>query len=94
MNLSKHQKQTVTIERRTGTNGFGEPIYEAPARIRALYMPREGVRRSATGDDVEVESYVLTEAPVSLGDRIEGSDVRRLEPIVRKGQTIGRECYL
>lgn len=101
MNLSKHLKQTVTIERREYDeqgnpryDGFGQPLYAAPANMRALYLQKEGVRRSATGDDVEVESYALTDAPVSLGDKIEGSDVRRVEPIVRKGKVIGRECYL
>lgn len=101
MNLAKHLRQTVRIERREYDelgnpryDGFGQPLYAAPADMRALYLQREGVRRSATGDDVEVESYVLTDAAVLLGDRIEGSDVRRVEPVVRKGKTIGRECYL
>lgn len=101
MNLSKHLRQTVTIERAQRDeegnqrhDAFGQPLYDPPASMRALYLQKEGVRRSATGDDVEVESYALTDAPVALGDRIEGSDVRRVEPIVRKGRVIGRECYL
>lgn len=88
-------QQTVNLERKSGTNAYGETTYSAPVRIKARYEPSSGMRRSAMGVDIEVESYILTETEIRLGDLIEGSEVRRVEPIIAKnGKTLGYEAYL
>jgi len=94
MNLKRHHKQTVAWQHKSGQNEYGEDAYDAAVDIKALYRPNTGVRRSMTGDNVEVESYVQTTAAVEVEDTIEGWEVRRIEPIVYRGRIIGREVYL
>lgn len=93
--VSSFSAQEITLERKEGGNFYGETSYADPVTIRARYEPNSGMRRSATGVDVEVESYVLTETEIKLGDLIEGSEVRRVEPVIAKnGKTLGYEAYL
>ncbi len=43
---------------------------------------------------MQAESSAMTETEVALGDLIEGSEVRRVEPIIKKGVTIGYWAFL
>jgi hypothetical protein len=93
--VTRYANQTVTLERKSGTNDYGDASYDDPVTISARYEPRSGLRRSITGDEVAVESLVLTEIPLSLGDLVEGSSVRRVETIVDKsGRILGYQAYL
>jgi hypothetical protein len=93
--ISDYANQTVSLERKESTNDYGDVTYSDTESILAVYEPATGLRRSLTGDEVAVESRVLTETPVSLGDRIEGSSVRRVIPVIGfDGETIGYEAYL
>lgn len=95
MNVSGFLNQTVSLERKTGQNEYGESAFGAPTSIKARYDPNYGLRRSVMGVEVQVESYVLTEEPIALGDLIEGSEVIRVEPTVDiSGETIAYEAYL
>lgn len=87
--------QIVSLQRRESGDEFSGYTYADPEQIRARYEPNYGLRRTITGDSTEVESLVLTEEAVALGDLIEGSEVRRIETIVDKGGTIlGYQVYL
>lgn len=77
--LTEMAHQTATIERYSGKDGFGKPTYAAPATILVRKDPARGVRRSATGTDVQVETRYMTEATVTLQDRVDGYSVRRVE---------------
>lgn len=87
--------QSAILQRKTGRNVDNEPTYSDPAEISARVEPAEGLRRSATGDLIDVETYVLTETGVAVGDCIDGEEVRRVQSIIGKsGQTLGYEAYL
>jgi hypothetical protein len=93
--VTRYANQTVTLERKSSTNDYGDTIYDDPVTISARYEPRTGLRRSITGDEVAVESLILTETAIALGDVIEGSSVRRVETIVDKGgRILGYQAYL
>lgn len=94
MNLKKYHRQTLTLERKTGENNAGEPTYSNPTTIKALYRPKSGTKRTITGVEVNVESYVQTTEEIALGDYIEGAEVRRVEEIVYRGRVLGREVFL
>lgn len=95
MNVSGFLNQVVSLERKTGQNEYGESTFGSAESIKARYDPNYGLRRTAMGVEIAVESYVLTEEPIALGDLIEGSEVRRVEPTVDiSGETIAYEAYL
>jgi hypothetical protein len=83
--ISGFANQQATHEAYAGKDGFGKPTYSAAVTIRVRKEPSRGVRRSATGTDVAVETYYLTEAVVNLQDRIDGTSVRRVRDVVSKG---------
>jgi hypothetical protein len=103
-NVEKFLNQTVTVERRRRKpNGeveldrFGQPLYDFPDNVAARKVEHEGVIRSATGQDVEDESEVITgpEDVVRVGDLIDGDTVRRVEAKrSRRGELIGHWSYL
>jgi hypothetical protein len=93
--ISDYANQTVSLERKESTNDYGDTTYADAESILAVYELASGLRRSLTGDEVAVESRVLTETAVALGDRIEGSSVRRVVPVIDfDGETIGYEAFL
>lgn len=100
--VTRYANQLVTLERRSrdedGTplgNQWEGAIYEDAETIKARYVPSFGTTRTATGDATQAETYVLTEEPVRLLDKIEGSEVKRVETIVTKrGTVLGYEVYL
>ncbi len=91
--ISGFARQEATLERKTGNDGFGKPTYSAPETIKVRKDPGKGVRRSSTGTDVAVETTYLTEATVSVQDKLDGSEVRRVEEIIAKnGVRLGCEA--
>lgn len=108
MNLRKHLKQTVTLRRRGQRNDANEIEYADPEEIPAMFEPDSGLRRSATGEDVTAESYLMTVDKIDLGDQISGSvqlqdgttfeippaEIRRVTPVMFKGKAIGFEARL
>lgn len=103
-NVRKYLKQTVTLKRRVrnesgeGVNDrFGAPLYEEPAEVRARKTPREGTVRSPTGEYIDARGEVVTgpETPVSVGDEIDGEEVRGVDTRVGKtGRVVGYWSYL
>ncbi len=93
--ISRFANQSVTLRRLTTTDSYAGNTYEVAEEILARYDPRHGLTRTVGGDEVQAESTVLTETEVALGDLIEDSAVRRVEPIVnKKGITLGYRAYL
>ncbi len=93
--ISRFANQNVTLQRLTTTDSYAGNTYEVSEEIAARYEPRHGLTRTVGGDEVQAESTVLTETEIGLGDLVEGSEVRRVEPIVnKKGATIGYRAYL
>ena len=92
--ISRFANQTVTLQRLTTEDSFGGNTYATAEEIAAHYRPRFGLTRTVGGDEVQAESSVMTETEVALGDLIEGSEVRRVEPIIKKGVTIGYWAFL
>ena len=100
--IDLHAKQEVSLERQTRDedgglvlNDYSEPTFDDAETILASYQPRSGLRRSATGDDTDAESTVITATEIKLGDRIEGSPVRRVEPMIGlDGVLEGYEAFL
>ncbi len=98
--ISSFTKQVVAVRRRTGTDFYGQPTYDPPVGspprfVKCRLEPKKGVVRTSMGEDIDVDSYLLTEAEITLDDEVEGSSVRRVEPIVDKaGKIIGYEAYL
>lgn len=93
--ISGFANQQATHEAYTGKDGFNKPTYAVPATIKVRKEPAKGVRKSATGTDVAVETYYLTEATVSLQDRLDGTSVRRVRDVVSKGGVrLGCEVWI
>lgn len=103
MNLiAKYATQSVTLERRKRYED-GEVVgdqhsgasYEDPETIQAVYEPVSGTVRTATGASVQAESRILTEREIKLHDKVEGSVVKRVSPVIYfDGQIIGYEAFL
>lgn len=93
--ITRYSNQTVSLERYTGENEWHEATYEDPVDISVRYEQKSGLTRTATGDQTQVESYILTETEIKVADLIEGSEVIRVEAKVPKnGITMGYEVYL
>jgi hypothetical protein len=93
--VGRFANQQVTLERLDSQDPWGTPTYEAAETISARYEPNTGLVTTFAGESAQVESFVLTETEVGLGDLIEGSEVRRVEPIInKKGVTLGYKVYL
>lgn len=94
--IGSFSKQAAVLERATGGyDSEGQPAVGAPETIKVRKEPASGVKRSATGADVDVETVYMTEAAVSVQDRVDGSEVRRVEEIVDKaGKRLGCEFYV
>jgi hypothetical protein len=87
--------QTASHEAYSGRDNFGKPTFAPVQQIRVRREPAKGVSRSATGTDVAVETYYLTEALVSVQDRLDGTSVRRVKTIVDfDGFAIGTEVWV
>ena len=100
--ISGFANQTATLERagrdadgNPRYDAEGQPTYDPPETIKVREDPATGVKRSATGADVDAESTFLTEAEVSVQDRVNGSAVRRVEEVIGKGgKRLGCEFYV
>ena len=100
--VNAYALQELSLERRVRDddgelvlNDYSEHTYEDAETILARYQPRSGLVRTATGDEVAAESTVLTTTEILLGDRIEGSDVRRVVPLVDfSGQVFAYKAFL
>lgn len=79
--ISSFSKQTATHEVYMGKDGYGKPAFASVATIKVRKDSAKGVKRSATGTDVAVETEYLSEAVVSVQDRVDGSAVRRSEEL-------------
>ncbi len=90
--ISSFSKQTATHEVYTGKDGYGKPAFAGVVTIKVRKDPAKGVKRSATGTDVAVETEYLSEAVVSVQDRVDGAYVRRSAEIIGKnGRRLGCE---
>jgi len=108
MNLLTHLKQVVTIRRRGEPNDYNQFDYEDPVEVPAMFEPDDGLKQSAMGQDVAVESNLMTVDRLQLGDLVSGqielpdgstyevedAEVRRVTPIIFKGRAIGFEARL
>ena len=100
--ISGFANQKATLERAERDAGGnpkydaeGQPTYGPPETIKVREDPATGVKTTATGADVDAESTFLSEAVVLVQDRVNGSAVRRVEPIIGKGgRRLGCEFYV
>lgn len=87
--ISTNATQEVTLERFIGEDPeFHESTYEDPETILAVYEPASGTARTATGANVQVESHIQTATPIRLRDLIEGSEVKRVSPLIDFGGAV------
>ena len=93
--VAKFAKQTADLDVFTGRDGFSKATYAPTRKIKVRREAAEGVRHSATGTDVGVETYYLTEAIVTTNDKIDGHPVRRVKEITSaKGVRLGVEVWV
>lgn len=98
--ISDNATQEVRLQRLITSDSYEGNTYDPPdiedaETIMAVYEPASGLTRTLGGDEVAVESRVLTQTSVGLGDKIEGSAVRRVAPVPDfDGTTIGYEVFL
>jgi hypothetical protein len=69
--------QTAVHEPYTGKDGFNKPQYDPPRTIKVRKEPARGTQRTASGDDVQVETNYWSKEYVKLPDRIDGHVVKR-----------------
>lgn len=92
--ISGFANQAVTLQSYTGKDGFGKPTYGSARTIMARKEPDRGVVRSATGTDVPVNTYYLTEETIDLQDKLDGVPIRRIREVIGKGgQLLGYEAW-
>lgn len=94
--IGSFSKQTATLERATGGyDDEGQPAHGTQETIKVRKEPASGVKRSATGADVDVETVYMTEAVISVQDRLDGLPVRRVSEIIDKGgKRLGCEAFV
>lgn len=103
-NVRRYLKQTLRLQRRA-RDAEGNPLltrtggitFDAAVNVRGRKFAKSGVVRTATGEEIEAESEAITgpETPVTVGDLIDGEEVRRVETRVDKGgRIIGYWSYL
>ncbi len=94
--IGSFSRQTATLERATGGyDNESQPAYGASETIKVRKEPASGVKRSTTGADVDVETVYMTEAVVSVQDRLDGQSVRRVSEIIDKaGKRLGCEAFV
>ena len=93
--IKKFARQSATLETYTGRDGFGKATYAPARRIKVRREAASGVRRSATGTDVDVETYYITEATVTIRDKIDGKAIRRIREVTNaKGNVDGVELWV
>lgn len=87
--------QQASLQAYTGKDGFGKPTYATAKTIKVRKERAEGVTRSATGTDVVVETYYLTEVSLRLQDKLDGVAVRRVRDVIDKsGVKLGCEAWV
>ena len=100
--IGSFSKQTAVLERAAADadgnpryDDEGQPLAGVAETIRVRKEPAAGVKRSATGADVDVETVYMAEAAVGVGDRLDGLAVRRVEDIIDKGgKRLGCEAFV
>ena len=87
--------QTVGLRRKVSEDPewhevtYDPPEPDPPLQITAVYLPDKGLARTATGNRAPVDSRVITETELHLGDLIEGSEVVRVRTLIEDGEVIG-----
>lgn len=96
VHVKKYLKQSISWEKKQEGGGFyDEATYAAPVQIKARYVANRGIYYTATGQEVEAEGYAWVTDPVQLKDKLEGAEVRRIEPkIGKRGEVLRYDCYL
>ena len=93
--LRAYMNQRVTLERRTRDEN-GDPVgdeysgisYDEPETIMALYEPASGTVRTGTGPTDQITTRVVSVSEIRLGDKIEGSVVKGVDPVIDFDGTI------
>lgn len=87
--------QTVSLERYSGTNAYGEATYETAEDIPARIEEKQNLKRDQQGVERLFSTRVLTVEEVALGDLINGNTVEARENIVDFfGEIMGWRSYL
>lgn len=94
--IGSFSKQSATLERAGGVyDDEGQPLPGETETIRCRKEPAAGKKRTATGEDVDVETVYMTEAVVTVEDKLDGHTVRRVEEIIDKaGKRLGCEAFV
>lgn len=92
---ARYTNQTARLEAYKGKDGFGKPTYSVAHTIKVRREPSKGVVRSPTGTDVGVETHYVTEANLTIQDKLDGLTIRRIETIVSfAGHTLHYEAWV
>ena len=94
--ITRHLKQTVTLQRSTGEfNEQGESVYRDPEIARARKVPGFGMTVNELGVEVPNRTKLFMGVEVSVGDLIDDARVEGVKAIVNKrGRTIGYRVEL
>lgn len=93
--LRRYMNQTVSFEQRTAEGSRGAHTYADPVNIAALYEPNFGTVTTQSGATTQAESRVVTTVELALGDKIEGYEIKRVDPVIEHDGTIAEwEAFL
>jgi hypothetical protein len=84
--------QTAQLQRYTGKDGFNKPTYAAAETIKVRRDGAWGKERTAVGTEIDAESEYMTEATVSVQDKVDGIPIKGVVEITGKnGVLLGYE---
>ena len=82
MNLAPLLRQTVAWAQKTGTNSRSDATYATVVNLQARVVPKYRDIITPTGETTTTSQEVLTLAPVSIGDHLNGRQVIQVDGIV------------
>ena len=77
--IARYLRQTATLRRLRGEDGYGQPIHAGPETIRVRKVAAFGRTVNDLGVEVPNRTELLTAVEVSVGDLIDGTAVEGVE---------------
>lgn len=86
--MTSYLSQQSAWKQRTGSDGYGQPVYAAEATIPCRWEQKRSLTRDAQGNEVVSEARVYVTAAVAVNDQLIDPDGRAWTVItvwVRRG---------
>lgn len=89
-------KDTAQLEQYQNTlDDYGQPLYKAPITIKCVKFAKYDKHISDTSVTVYDSTTVITDVPIQMQDRIDGSQIKSVIPIkTARAKIIGYEVLL